>query len=260
MGYMKRTAIKRFGLATGTLAAVLGMAVAPAAAIAGRPGVTAPTTSSDNTATAANDAKSQQRLKLIISRGDKEIDRRLKTLNTLSVKITGAKKLSSDNKTALSNEVKNEISNLTDLKKKLDADTDLATAQADAQNIFAGYRVYALIVPKVQLVKTADDQQVAEERLTNLAAKLQTRLDDAKKKGKDTTALQTALDDLTAKTASAQAISGSVESTVINLQPADYNSNHSILSGQRDKLKTAQQDIRAALKDGQTVVNGLKKL
>lgn len=256
---MKRITFKRFSLALGTAAATFGLAITPAAAVAAGSGADG-SVISPTPRTSANDAKSQAKLKLIISRGDKEINRRLKTLNTLSVKITGAKKLSSDNKTMLGNEVKDEITSLTDLKKKLDADTDLATAQNDAQSIFSGYRVYALIVPKVQFVKTADDQQVAVGKLTDLAAKLKTRLDDAQKNGKDVSGLQNTLDDLNAKTKDAQTISAGVEAAVINLQPADYNSNRNILSGQRDKLKSAQEDIKAAISDGKTIVTGLRKL
>jgi vacuolar-type H+-ATPase subunit I/STV1 len=251
---MPRTILlKRLGIAGAAMAAAFSLAVGPAAAIAARPG----TAASDSTA-ATSDAKTQARLKQTISRGDKEIDRRLKTLNTLSIKITGAKKLSSASKTSLNNEVKAEISALNELKKKLDADTDLATAQADAKQIFSGYRVYALIVPKIQLIKTADGQQVTIDKLNAIAGKLQSRVDTAKQQGKDVATLQSALDDLKAKTAEAQSISKAVEAAVIDLQPTDYNSDYSVLRSQRDKLKTAQADIKAAAADARTVVNGLK--
>lgn len=253
---MPRITAKHFGLISSIVIATVGIAAVPVEAVATRPGVAAPAASS----TTANDAKTQAKLKLTISRGDKEITRRLKTLNTLSIKITGAQKLSADNKIMLGNEVKDEISGLNTLKTKLDGATDLATAQADAQDIFSGYRVYALLVPKVQLVKTADDQQITEGKLTDLANKLQTRLTDAKGKGKDTASLQTSLDDLTAKANAAQALSSGVEAGVINLQPGDYNSDHTVLSGSRDKLKTAQDDIKAAVADARTVIAGLQKL
>ncbi len=253
---MKHLILKRFGLTAGTVAVTFGLAVVPAAAVATRPGVEAPAVTAGS---AANDAKSQAKLKVIITRGNKEVDRRLKTLNTLSIKITGAKKLSSANKTALNDEVRTEISGLNDLKQKLDADTDLATAQADAQDIFSGYRVYALIVPKVQLVKTADDLQTAADRLTALSSKLQTRIDTAKKQGKDVASLQSTLNDMIAKTKDARTISSAVELNIINLQPGDYNSNRSIMSDNRNTLKTAQSDIKAATADARTIVSSLLK-
>ncbi|HXE10315.1 MAG TPA: hypothetical protein VN554_02715 [Verrucomicrobiae bacterium] len=255
---MKHSITKRFITVSGTLAAILSLATLPASAVATRSGTTPATTN-----TAASDAGNQAdqaKIKAIINKGDREINRRLTTLNTLSNKINGAQKLTSSDKNSLSNEVSTEISGLTALKTKLDADSDLATAKADAQSIFSDYRVYALVVPKVQLVKAADDQQVAEGKLTDLATKLQSRLTNAKNSGKDVTDLQNTLNDMTAKTTAAQQISSSVESSIINLQPSDYNSDHQLLSGYRDKLKTAQSNIKAATTDSQTVVNGLKKL
>lgn len=249
----------RLGLATGTLVTIVGLAAAPAGAVATRPGVTTPAPAAGTASPhASNSAHDQTQLKNIISRGDKEITRRLKTLNTLSNKINGAQKLSAANKSILSAEVQTEINDLNSLKAKLDADTDLATAKTDAQSIFSGYRVYALVVPKVNLIKTADDQQVAEGKLIDLAGKLQTRLTTAQNSGKDVASLQNALNDLLAKTKAAQDISSSIEAGVINLQPSDYNSNHQILSGDRDKLKTAQANIKAATDDAKTIVSGLK--
>lgn len=247
--------IKRFGFAAGTVLTLVGLTAAPVGAIANRSGTT--TSSTTSTASTAGD---QAKVKAIINRGDKEITRRLATLNTLSNKINGAVKLSSSNKSTLATEVSNEISGLTALKTKLDADTDLNTTKTDAQSIFGDYRVYALIVPKVKLVKTADDQQVAEDKLTSLVSKLQDRITTAKTAGKDVTDLQNTLNDMTAKTTAAQQTSSSVESSVIGLQPSDYNSNHQLLSGYRDKLKTAQGNIKSATTDSQTIVNGLKKL
>lgn len=252
---IRQTAISKLILAGGMIATAAGLAVTPASAIATRPGVTAASGQAGTSSTA-----DQAKLKAIISKGDKEINRRLTTLNTLSNKINSATKLSASNKATLSAEVSDEISSLTSLKAKLDANTDLATAKADAQSIFSSYRVYALIVPKVQLVKTADDQQVAEGKLTDLASKLQTRITTAQNGGKDTASLQSKLNDMTSKINAAQTISNGVESSVINLQPGDYNSNHNILSGNRDKLKTAQSDIQAATNDAKAIVSGLKNL
>lgn len=205
-------------------------------------------------------AAETKRVQTIITKGSQEIDRRITTLNTLTNKITAATKLTAADKASIAAQVSTEITSLTALKTKLAADTTLADAKADAQSIYTDYRVYALIVPKVRLVKTADDQQVVEVKLTALAAKLQTRLTSAKAAGKDTTSLQAQLDDLNAKVSAAQAISASIESKVIALQPSDYDSNHAVLSGDADQLKTAHSDNQAALTDAKAIVSGLKNL
>ena len=72
--------------------------------------------------------------------------------------------------------------------------------------------------------------------------------------------MQAQLTDMSAKIAAAQAISINIESTVINLQPMDYNSNHSVLVGDNTQLKTAHDDIQAAYNDAMSIVSGLKAL
>jgi hypothetical protein len=245
---MKRTITRHLGLTLGTTIGALSLAIIPAAALV--------TAKSNGTTTAADQAK----LQLIINRGNSEIGRRLATLQTLSSKISSATKLTANDKVTLNDEVSNEVSGLTSLKTKLDADTTVIDARTDAQSIITDYRVYALVAPKVNLVKTADDQQVAESKLSALVPKLQTRINSAQSAGKNVTALQSGLADMTKQITAAQAISAKIEASVIDLQPTDYNSNHKVLSGDRDQLKTAQTDIQAAVSDATTIVSGLKNL
>lgn len=228
---------------------LISLTALAATGIASAAATTTTTTTSDTT-----------RIQTIITRGDQEISRRLTSLNGLSAKISGASKLTAADKATLSAEVSTEVSGLTTLKAKLDAETTLAGAKADAQSIVSDYRVYALIVPKIELVRAADDQQVTESKLTALATKLQTRLTTAKNNGKDVTALQAKLTDMTSQIANAQSISSGIEAKVINLQPSDYNSDHSVLSGDAAQLKTAHADNQAAYSDAKAIVAGVKSL
>ena len=225
-------------LTMGTLA----LTTVPAAAVTGTP--TSPATHLAN----------------IISKGDQEITRRLNSLNSLSGKISAATRLSASDKSTLSDEVATEISGLTALKTKLDAETTVSGAAADVSSMVSEYRVYALVVPKVMLVKTADDQQVVETKLSALATKLGSRISAAQASGKNVTTVQAELSDMQSKTAAAQTISASIEASVILLQPSDYDSNHAILSGDAAQLKTAHSDNEAAATDAKNIVTALKSL
>jgi hypothetical protein len=250
-----KTFIQRTALASITLTTALGLAATTA--------VYAETPKTGSTSTTASNAaatKDAQRLANIQTHGDAEISRRLTLLGTLNAKINATTKLTSSDKASLSAEVASEINGLTALKAKLDVETTVSAAVADAQSIVSDYRVFALIVPKISLIQAADDQQVVESKLIAFAAKLQTRLDSAKAKGKDTSSAQAQLDDLRAKVTASQAISLSVEAKVIVLQPTDYNSDHAILSGYRDQLKTAHSDNEAAFIDAKGVITALKSL
>ena len=247
---MKQTTIKRAAMAAGAVVGAVSLAIIPASALK-----TATTAAAGSTSTA-----DQAKIQLIINRGNSEISRRLSTLTMLTGKINSATKLSASDQAALSSEVATEINGLTSLKTKLDADTTLSDAKTDAQSVINDYRVYALIVPKVNLIKTAADQQVAESKLSALATKLQSRISAAQVAGKNVTSLQSGLAAMNSKVSAAQTISSSIESSVIGLQPSDYNSNHSVLSGDRNQLKTAQNDIQAAVQASSTIITGLKSL
>jgi hypothetical protein len=245
---MKHPLITRIAIGLSTLIGTLSLAVVPATAL------------TQAKTAGAGQSGDQAKVQRIINRGNSEISRRLATLNSLAGKINTAPKLSATDKATLSDEVTSETTGLNSLKTKLDADTTVADAKSDAQSIINDYRVYALVMPKANLVRTADDQQVAEDRLSALAAKLQPRISAAQTAGKNVTSLQSDLTAMNAKIAAAQAISPVVEAAVINLQPSDYNTNHSVLNGDRNQLKTAQNDLQAATQASATIVNGLKNL
>ncbi len=213
-------------------------------------------TATNNGLTSAQSA----RLTAIKTKGDQEIDRRIARLTTLNTKISGASKLAASDKATLASEVTGEINNLTTLKAKLDAETTPVAAGADARSIINDYRVYALIVPKVALIRVADDQQVVEARLSTVISKLQANVTAAKNAGKDVGDLQAKLDDATMKVQASMAISSAIQTKVIALQPSDYNSDHTILQGDYVQLTTARSNNKAALSELKAVRDSLKQL
>lgn len=222
--------------------------------------VSTSTNSTTNSSSTNVNANEQTRLQNIISKGDQEITRRLSSLTTLSAKINAATRLTASDKTTLTNEVNDTITGLTALKTKLDSETTITAARADAQDIYTEYRVYALVAPKINLIKVADDQQVVEQKLQTLIQKFQTRINAAKAKGKEVSAIQDTLSDMNANATASASVSSSIEAKVIGLQPTDWNSDHQILSGDSAQLKTAHIHNVAAYNDAKQIVAGLKAL
>jgi len=222
--------------------------------------ITTPTSSISSSTSSSVTANQQQRLQNIISKGNEEIDRRLTTLGTLTSKINAATKLTADDKAALSNEVSTTIQGLTGLKVQLDADTTLSAAHIDAKNIYTEYRVYALVAPKVSLIKVADDQQAIQANLTTLAQKLQSRITTEETSGKSIATLQNELNDMKSEIAAAHSISSSMEANVVNLQPSDYNSNHALLMGDSTQLQNAHSDDKTAYSDAKSIISTLKNM
>jgi len=192
------------------------------------------------------------------TRGAAEIDRRLAALNTALTKLGASTKLGQSDKAALTAQVTAETTALTALKAKLAADTDLATARVDVQSIVTEYRVYVLMLPKARLVAATDHLVLVEGQLTDLQAKLKTKIDATTAAGKDTTAMTASLTDLSAKIAATKVISDGFVAKLLALQPTDYNADHTILETYRTSLVTARTDIKAARDDAVSIITALK--
>lgn len=205
-------------------------------------------------------AAQKDRTATIKARGSEEITRRLAALDKLTALIQSAQKLSSSDKTSLMAEVSTTTSGLGTLKTELENDATLEGTRTNAKSIVSEYRVYALVMPKVHLVKIADDQFAAETALSSAATKLQARLTSLKDQGKDVSSLLTTLADMNAKIADAQKISTSVQASVMKLQPSDYNSDHTILQGYNTQLKAAHAELVTARKDADIILQGIAAL
>lgn len=216
--------------------------------------------SGSNSSSTGTSSAAQQRLKNIIAKGDQELERRLTNTNAILSKIKESTKLTSSDQATLTNEVESTISGLQTLKTQLDSSTAVSSATTAVQQMYTEYRVYALVLPKIYLIKTADDQQITEAKLTTFAQTLQKRLTAEQNAKKDVSSLQTDLTNMNSEITAAQGISSNIESTVINLQPSDYDSNHSVLSGDSSQLKMALSDEQSAYNNAKTIVEGLLSL
>lgn len=201
----------------------------------------------------ANAATNQQQLlQTIQTKGASEIDRRLASLNGLTGEVSSSTKLSAADKTTLNNEITSDISELTTLKTTLAGETTVAAAKTDAQSIFSGYRVYALVLPQTHIVKTADNQQQIETQLSALASSISTKLT-----GSTDATLSSDLATMNTDIKNAQGLSSSVETDVIALTPSDYNSNKTVLSQYLADLKNAHADNLAAATEAKTILSSL---
>lgn len=197
--------------------------------------------------TAVAGATGDSRVQAIITAGDAKIATRLTALNDASSKLSAMTHVTATNKTTLQNEITSTISGLNAQKATLDAATTAADATTARNAIFTDYRVYAVVLPKVRLVKVADDQLTNEANLTTFANKL-----SAKASGNSQVA------DMQSKISAAQALSSAAETKVLAVDPSDYNTDHTVLSQNLANLKQAHADNQAAYQEGLAVMKSLK--
>src|SRR5258708_5569583 len=217
-------------------------------------------TVSPSISSAVNPQKLADRISAEKQRGDTLINDRLTKLNNMLSKITAAKKLSATDKSAFSAKIQANITGLTNLKAKIDADTDAATLKADIKSIFTDYRVYAVFAPQTGELAAADAMTEAADTLSALADTLASRIQQARTAGKDMSSLQTLLTDMKAKIADAKTQYANVESQVAGLAPSSYPSSTAILQSARTMLKTGRQDLQTALQDAKQIRQGLQAL
>lgn len=115
-------------------------------------------------------------------------------------------------------------------------------------------------MPKIHILTAADELDNLSEKLSTIAAKLETRIDEAKAKGADVTTLSSLLADMKSKISNAQTQAQNARNAVLPLTPNGYPGNVIILKTARTMLLTGRKDLQTARKDANTVVQGLKAL
>jgi DNA repair exonuclease SbcCD ATPase subunit len=182
-------------------------------------------------------------------RASNEIDRRINSLNQLLDRVNALKRLTADQKSGFVNELQSQISTLGSLKTKINADTDMTTLRTDVQSVITAYRIYALFIPQMHILSADDILTTTSSEFAAFAGKLQTRIDQMKSEGMDTSALQALMTDIQKKLADANTQLQNVVTTVVGLTPSGYPGNKSSLQSARSMLQTAHTDLETARAD-----------
>ena len=183
------------------------------------------------------------RLNNLGNRAEKEIGRRVFSLNSLIGEVNQVKRLTDAQKSTMRDDIQSEITNLNALGAKIATDTDVTTYRADVKSIVDSYRIYLLYLPQTRIIITSDSLLDAQSQFSVLVTKLQSRITEAQGKGNDIASLQTLLTDMQAKLADAQTQAQNAMTTVQGLQPTGYPGNKTELQTANQDLKTASQHI-----------------
>lgn len=197
------------------------------------------------------------------ARADQAIANRISDLNKLKARVDAMVKLSASQKASLDASIQASITDMNNLKVKIDADTDANVLKTDIASITASYRIYMLVMPQVAIAAASDRINTIVDMMTTIGAKFQTRISAAASAGKNVTSLQASLSDYNAKIADAKVQANAAASSTIALTPDHGDktkaaANHQVLVDARAKIKVAQDDLKAARKDADNILKGLK--
>jgi hypothetical protein len=205
----------------------------------------------------------QQRMATTQTKADQLIDQRITSLNALITRVQGLRNVSDAQKASVVAMVQSLMTTLTNLKAQIAADTSTTTLKNDTQSITQAYRVYALVIPQLNIVAASDRIDTIVSMMSTIGTKIQARL------ATDSTlaamnSIQSALSDFSAKLTDAgtQAQTAVTEVTALLPDQGDKTkmaSNTSALKDARSKIQTANKDLQAARKDVQTIIKALVK-
>lgn len=256
---MKKTSSTTIGALLGT-----SLMLAPLFALAQAAGVNT-SVNANATTPVANVQMSASAMTAAKARADRELDRRVGALTDAQVRVQAMQKVTPTFKDNISTALEAQISAFNALNAKIQAETDAATLKADVQSITESYRVYALVLPQVRIAAAADRLVTVTTMMQTLGTKLAARVQAAGNAGADITALTATVNDLGSKITSANTSAQAAVSVSAALVPDQGDKqkmaeNAAVLKDARAKLTAAHADLKAARKDIDTLVKGLKKV
>lgn len=185
----------------------------------------------------------------IQAEGNRAIDRRVASLNHTIKVVEGDSYMGSD-QAALVTKLQADISGLTALKSKLDADTTVATAYADYRSIFPTYRVYYFALPDASLIISADhDNNVVipadQTQINTLMGELNGTSNPT---AKDRQAAKLVADAQKRVDMATTATKG-LSAELLSYTAADWDANHKILNSPTAAVAAARWDLLLANRD-----------
>jgi hypothetical protein len=185
-----------------------------------------------------------------------KIAKRQASLTKAIARVTANKYLTNADRSAILGTLNADASGLTSLGAKIAADTDRAVAAEDFGKIFTSYRVYAVALPQAHYAAAADALTgTVIPKLNDAYTKLVSRLAAS---GKSTPALEATLADMKTQIDKATSSASGVAAAALAVTPAQYNSNHAVLSSVHASIVSAHSAARLARADAKTVVQALR--
>ena len=169
---------------------------------------------------------------------------RVNDLNAEIAKVDAANYLGSAGP-GLAHYLGGDIAPLQALGEKIAADTSVATAKAQYEDIFTDYRVIALVLPAGRLAMAADRiSNGVVPRFTADSAKAARRVN-----GTTQATLVPLIANLNSEISAASTSTVGVATTVLGYAPSQWNADHQLLASARTKVAAAVTDINAGRSD-----------
>ena len=196
-------------------------------------------------------------------KANEELERRIKALRELSVRVSNMRAVSDEMKADLSVRLSAELKNFSDLKAKIGTATDATSLRSAIRTITDSHRGFALMVQVTHIRSAASRVMTVVGNLEAVGSKLERRISDAKTAGSDVARLETTLASFRVHLGEAKVEAEAALSLVAPL--ADDEGDEAKMRENRKALKEAQTHIRdahhhvvEAHADAKAIVKGLR--
>lgn len=212
--------------------------------------------------------KVEDKIQKVKTSADKELDKRIEDLEKLKTRILEFKNISSAEKQSIATFIDNLVLTLKNLRSEIETTTSTTTLKEARESITKNYRVYALVMPQLNILASADRMKTMVSMMAIVGSKLELRLNQVATSSVITSAnlalALKSLDNFKAKIADAQTQSQKAVELVANLIPDQgekevMDSNTAALKEARTKLKIAESDLVTARKEAESIIKLLGK-
>jgi hypothetical protein len=173
------------------------------------------------------------------------VDRRLARLDRVTERIRGARHLTDEHQRILTDQLAATADSLTRLRGKIASDSGDAL-KADCRSVAVDHRVFVLVLPRARLVAAGDVELMAVGKFEDVAEKLEGAIDKAADAGKDVTEERSDLASMRSYVESARDDASGIADSILDLTPADWNDDHTVLDPARKAAVDARLDLRSA--------------
>ena len=185
---------------------------------------------------------------------DSRIDGRLHTLGGLKTAVDAASHLSAGHRSTLAALIAADTAGLTALRAKVDAETTVQAVRTDERSMVDDYRIYLLVVPKVRFAIASDAELADVQKLADARDKLAAAIAAAQAAGKDVSAEQAELADLTNQIGAPQsALAGKVDALLAVAPSPDAAAMTAAVAPVRNAVRTAREDLAKGLADAKRI-------
>lgn len=179
-------------------------------------------------------------------------------LDQLSTRVAGTKALASSTRAALSGVIASDQAGMAELSTTSSGATSLVVLDGVAASMITNYRVFAVVVPVVQLSIEATSQTKATSALVALEPAIEAAITTDHQGGKSVARVRTVYRQLTIELAMVASIDTAETAAVDALRPASYPGSTGVLTTATMSLASASTRLVVARADLRRIVKLLE--